>query len=53
MTRFEKMWHACVEKRRKTKGKCEEWECIGVGWCEDCLKAGERRDDDSLRVRKA
>ena len=44
MTRFEKMKKACEEKKRKTKGKCEEWECIGIGWCEDCLKAAEKKE---------
>lgn len=42
MTRFERMEQACKEKKRRTEGKCEEWECIGVGWCDDCLKAAEK-----------
>ena len=29
----------CERKKRKTKGKCEEWECYGLGWCEECLEA--------------
>ena len=29
----------CEGKRRKTKGKCEEWECYGLGWCNECLEA--------------
>lgn len=44
MTRLERMQAACEDKKRRTKGKCEEWECIGIGWCEDCLKAAEKKE---------
>lgn len=38
------MQRACDQKRAKTEGKCEDWECSGIGWCEDCLKAA-RKDE--------
>lgn len=37
------MRKTCEDKKRKTEGKCEEVECIGIGWCEDCLKAAEKK----------
>ena len=45
MTRLERMKEACEEKKAKTKGKCEDLECIGIGWCEDCLKAAEKKEE--------
>lgn len=36
------MQKACEERKRKTEGKCEEEDCIGIGWCEHCLKAAKK-----------
>lgn len=49
MTRFEKMKKACEEKKRQTKGKCEDWECMGIGWYDDCLKAAEKKPKEGRK----
>ena len=46
---YEDMKKACEEKKRKTKGKCEDYECIGIGWCEDCLKAANKAKKEAKK----